>query len=59
MAAITFWNDALGHHLAGRLDEAEAAYRRAVALDPGLRAGWSNLSHVGERLGRRDRAIAA
>lgn len=38
---------------AGRpVREAEAAYRRAVALDPGLALGWH---HLGQLLGWLDR----
>ncbi|MBF0304881.1 MAG: tetratricopeptide repeat protein [Alphaproteobacteria bacterium] len=58
-ASLNLWNEALGHHLAQRPAEAEAAYRAAVSLDPGLRSGWSNLSHVCHRLGRGDEAITA
>lgn len=34
------------HHLAGRLDEATSAYRRAIALEPGAAALKANLAAV-------------
>lgn len=36
----------------GRLDEAEAAARRAVAADPGLAEGWNNLGIILQEAGQ-------
>ena len=44
---------------AGRLDEAEAAFRRALALDPKLDRAWYGLGLVLIRLRRFDDALAA
>lgn len=43
----------------GRLDEAEAAFRRAVELDPKLDRAWYGLGLVLIRLQRLDEAVAA
>ena len=44
---------------AGRLDEAIAAYRRAIALKPSLAAAYYNLGSTLRQKGRFDEAIAA
>ena len=44
---------------AGRLDEAESAFRRALTLDPKLDRGWYGLGLVLIRLRRLDEALAA
>lgn len=44
---------------AGRLDEAEVAFRRTLALDPKLDRGWYGLGLVLIRLRRFDEAVAA
>jgi predicted Zn-dependent protease len=44
---------------ATRLDEAEAAFRQAVALDPKLDRGWYGLGLTLIRLQRFDEAVAA
>jgi Flp pilus assembly protein TadD len=43
----------------GRLREAESAYRRAIAIDPGHGPAYNNLAHVLAELGERDDAVAA
>ncbi len=45
--------------LAGRYDEAIAAYQRAIALDPKVAAPHNGLGNVYAQLGRYDEAIAA
>ena len=45
--------------LLGRLDLAEAAYRRAVALDPDYAAGWFNLAATFSQQGRFADALPA
>jgi tetratricopeptide (TPR) repeat protein len=42
-----------------RLQEAEAGFRRALALDPKLDRGWYGLGLTLIRLGRHDEAVAA
>jgi tetratricopeptide (TPR) repeat protein len=44
---------------AGRFDEAEPAFREAVALDPKLDRAWYGLGLVLIRQGRHDEAVAA
>ncbi|MHB1521552.1 MAG: VOC family protein [Ferrimicrobium sp.] len=43
----------------GRYGEAEAAYRRAVVLDPGLALAWHHLGQLLGRLDRLEEAVAA
>lgn len=43
----------------GSLDEAESAFRQALALDPRLDRAWYGLSLTLIRLGRLDEAVAA
>jgi tetratricopeptide (TPR) repeat protein len=57
--ARTLQREAFGHFAAGRLDEAMAAYRRALALDPKLAIAWNGLAMVLEKAGDLDGAIAA
>ena len=45
--------------LLGRIDLAEAAYRRAVALDPDYAAGWFNLAATFSQQGRFAEALPA
>jgi tetratricopeptide (TPR) repeat protein len=46
------YNHGLVLKAAGRLDDAEAAYREAVRLDPDLLAAWGNLANLLIDLGR-------
>jgi tetratricopeptide (TPR) repeat protein len=46
-------------HALGRLDQAEAAYRASVAVDPGYLNGWYNLGVTLHQRGRFDEAKAA
>lgn len=57
--ARTLQREAFGHFAAGRLAEAEAGYRRALALDPKLPIAWNGLAMVLEKTGDLDGAIAA
>jgi len=50
---------AFQHFVAGRLDEAVAGYRAALALDPQLAIAWNGLAMVLERKDDLDGAIAA
>jgi tetratricopeptide (TPR) repeat protein len=49
---------AAAHHSAGRLREAEASYRAALALSPGHAAVINNLGVIAASEGRQDAAIA-
>ena len=51
--------EAFGHFAAGRLDEAAAGYRAALAADPELAIAWNGLAMVLERQGDLDGAIEA
>jgi Flp pilus assembly protein TadD len=51
--------EAFQHFVAGRLDEAVAAYQRAIASDASLAIAWNGLAMVLERKGDLDGAIAA
>ena len=42
---------------AGRLEAAEAAYRQALALQPGFAPAWLNLGHLAERRGDSTAAL--
>lgn len=44
---------------AGRFAEAEAAYRRVLALDPNQPTGWYNLGFVQRQQGRFEQALAS
>ena len=50
--------DAVAHHQAGRLDQAEAAYRDALGLIPGHPAVTHNLGVIAASRGRHREAIA-
>src|SRR3954447_15797099 len=50
--------DAVAHHEAGRLDEAEAAYRVALGLAPGHPAATHNLGVIAAARGRHREALA-
>jgi tetratricopeptide (TPR) repeat protein len=50
---------AFQHFVAGRLDEAVAGYRAALALEPNLAIAWNGLAMVLERQGDLDGAIEA
>src|SRR5262245_27003070 len=50
--------DAVAHHEAGRLDQAEAAYRDALGLAPGHPAVTHNLGVIAAARGRHREAIA-
>ena len=47
------------HALAGRHDEAIAAFKKAIELDPKNAYPWNGLGNVYDDLGRHDEAIAA
>jgi Tetratricopeptide repeat len=50
--------DAVAHHEAGRLDQAEASYRNALALSPGHPAVTHNLGVIAAAKGQHREAIA-
>jgi tetratricopeptide (TPR) repeat protein len=50
--------DAVAHHEAGRLDQAEAAYRDALGLSPGHAAVTHNLGVLAAAKGRHREALA-
>jgi tetratricopeptide (TPR) repeat protein len=54
----TLVTEALAHHQAGRLDEAEAMYRRALAISPRHAGTNHNLGVVTAAQGRHQSAIA-
>ena len=43
----------------GRFAEAEAAYRRLLALTPNLPDSWFNLAWLQRRIGKPDHALAS
>jgi tetratricopeptide (TPR) repeat protein len=51
--------EAFSHFVAGRLDEAVAGYRAALAADPKLAIAWNGLAMVLDRLDDLDGAIEA
>jgi tetratricopeptide (TPR) repeat protein len=51
--------EAFAQFVAGRLDEAAAGYRAALAADPSLTIAWNGLAMVLERQGNLDGAIEA
>jgi SAM-dependent methyltransferase/Flp pilus assembly protein TadD len=58
-AAAWSYNEALSLHEQGRLDEAIAAYRKALARDPGLVVAHNNLGNALAGRGRTEEAAAA
>jgi tetratricopeptide (TPR) repeat protein len=59
MRAITVTNLGAALQAQGRLDEAEAQYRQAIAIRPDYAPAYNNLGVVLQRHGRTDDAIAA
>jgi tetratricopeptide (TPR) repeat protein len=57
--ARTLVRAALQDFVSGRIDEAEAGYRRAIALDEKLASAWNGLSKTLERKGDLDGALHA
>jgi Flp pilus assembly protein TadD len=57
--ARTLHREAFSHFVAGRLDEAAAGYRAALAADPRLAIAWNGLAMVLDRKGDLDGAIEA
>ncbi len=57
--ARTLQREAFGHFAAGRIDEAVAGYRSALAADPTLAIAWNGLAMTLEKAGDLDGAIAA
>jgi len=55
-AAATHYNRGAELHGRGRLDEAIASYREALAQDPSLEVGYGNLANALSALGRFDEA---
>jgi len=47
------------HHALGALEEAAAAYVRAIEVRPDYAEAWENLGHTYRELGDRERAIVA
>ena len=58
-SAANWFNLAFLLEAAGRLAEAETAFREALALDPKLDRAWYGLGVTLIRLGRQDDAVAA
>jgi tetratricopeptide (TPR) repeat protein len=57
--ARTLQRDAFTHFAAGRLEEAVAGYRSAIAADPKLAIAWNGLAMALEKAGDLDAAIEA
>ena len=57
--ARTLQREAFAHFAAGRVDEAVAGYRRALAADPELAIAWNGLAMALEKAGELDAAIDA
>ncbi len=55
----SIYAQAVGHHQAGRLDEAVACYRQLLALEPGLAGAHYNLGNVLFEQGRLEEAEAS
>jgi tetratricopeptide (TPR) repeat protein len=51
------WSEAIGHHRAGRLDEAIAAYRRMLGLAPDSAEAHNNLAMALRQSGRLEEAV--
>jgi predicted O-linked N-acetylglucosamine transferase (SPINDLY family) len=58
MSAAELHNAAIFHHQAGRLHEAEAAYRKVLSIEPRHMAALQGLAIVMHQLGRTPEAIA-
>src|SRR4030095_15588501 len=57
--ARALYKEAFAHFAQGRLDEAVAGYRSAVAADPKLAIAWNGLAMALEKAGDLDAAIEA
>jgi Flp pilus assembly protein TadD len=57
--ARALYRDGFQHFVQGRLDEAVACYRKAVAADPQLAIAWNGLSMALQRSGQLEAAIDA
>jgi Flp pilus assembly protein TadD len=57
--ARTLQREAFAHFAAGRVAEAVAGYRSAVAADPKLAIAWNGLAMALEKAGDLDAAIEA
>jgi tetratricopeptide (TPR) repeat protein len=57
--ARTLQREAFTHFAAGRVDEAVAGYRSAIAADPKLAIAWNGLAMALEKAGDLDGAIDA
>ena len=57
--ARAIYREGFQHFVQGRLDEAVACYRRAVAADPQLAIAWNGLSMALQRSGDLDAAVEA
>jgi Flp pilus assembly protein TadD len=57
-AAVAEHTKGFDLHCQGRMQEAEAAYRAAVAIDPDLKEGWMNLGLVAISQKRPEEALA-
>jgi hypothetical protein len=57
--AADYWSAGNRYHALGKLDEAEAQYRQALALDPGNEEIWTNLGGVQYYAGRPTDAEAS
>src|SRR3954470_19271708 len=56
-SARDIFADAVRHHLAGRADDAVAAYREALAIDRTLAPAMNNLGALVASMGRGDEAL--
>jgi|HubBroStandDraft_1064217.scaffolds.fasta_scaffold00025_8 protein O-GlcNAc transferase len=56
-AAAELFRRALAEDKAGRLPQAEAGYRRVLAVDPAHAAAWHRLGLLARRVGRADLAL--
>jgi len=57
--ARTLQREAFTHFAAGRLEQAVAGYRSAIAADPKLAISWNGLAMALEKAGDLDAAIEA
>jgi Flp pilus assembly protein TadD len=57
--ARALYREGFQHFVQGRLEEAMACYRKAVAADPQLAIAWNGLSMALQRSGDLDAAIEA